>query len=273
MNIQYPTGNTQPNKVGSENGEWRESTPRIRVSRSLGRWIFPVGYWILLSLFLLAVLPTHARVFWRWGGRSDAGRALRSLGATRAYAAPVVINGGRGSLSVYGLDLPFGSALRQIGKTLGVTFDFSSEASMAVETVDTPSGRLRVIAIAPPDITRTLVFLLEQSRAEANRSSGPPPTIAMPHVPDFPGSTPIFVATDEKARAGLAVSRTVASSESVGHFYHEQLRAGGWLPALPGGAPGVYLKGQAICCVQAYEQNRETHITVLHKELSNKPNP
>ena len=227
----------------------------------------------VIILLLLLVLPAHSRVFWRWGGRSDAGRALRSLGATRAYAAPVVVNGGRGSLSVYGLDLPLGTALRRIGKALNVTFNVSAETSMAVETMDTPSGRLRLIAIAPPDITRTLVFLLEQTRAEAAQSAGPPSTAAVPTVPDFPGSTPLFVATDEKAKAGLAVSTTMAPPEAVAHFYHEHLTAAGWMSALPGNAQGIYLRGHSICCVQASERERQTHITILHKELSNKPNP
>jgi hypothetical protein len=236
----------------------------------------------------VATLPAHARVFWRWGGRAEAGRALEALGAKRAYAAPVVLNGGRGSLSVYGLDLPLGTALRRVGKALNVAIDASGGASMAVETMDTPSGRLRLVAIAPPDITRTLIFLIEQSRAEADRSSTPPATADLPDVPAFPGSAPLFVATDKKAKAGLAVSSTTAPAEAVENYYREQLTAAGWAPALPGfalratpGLPGearraktgIYLKGQNICCVQTSERDRQTHITVFHKELSNKPGP
>jgi len=231
---------------------------------------------MLFSLFL-AVLPSHARVFWRWGGRAETGRVLEALGAKRAYSAPVVLNGGRGSLSVYGLDLPLGTALRRIGKSLDVDFNVTAEMSMVIRTIDTASGHLRLIAIAPPDLTRTLVFLFEQSGAEAARSSGRLSPVAIPHVPVFPGSDPFFVATDEKAQADLAISSTRAAPEGVMDFYDQHLTAGGWMPALPGVAQraktGIYLRGRSICCVQTSERNGETHITVFHKELSNKPSP
>jgi hypothetical protein len=226
-----------------------------------------------ILLFVFLALPSHARVFWRWGGRAEAGRALEALGATRAYAAPVVLNGGRGSLSVYGLDLPLGTALRRVGKALNVTFDASGEASIVIETINIPSGRLRLIAIAPPDITRTLFFLIEQSRAQADRSSTPPATADLPDVPAFPGSAPLFVATDEKAKTGIAVSSTTAHGEAVMDFYTQHFAAAGWAPALPGGIQGIYLRGQNICCVLTSERDRRTHITVFRKELSNKPSP
>ncbi len=278
MTIHPSTSNIQPNTL------WRErGTPRIRLFRSRGQWSFRGGCWILV--FLLVVLPAHSRVFWRWSGRAEAGRSLEALGATRAYAAPVVLNGGRGFLSVYGLDVPLGTALRHVGRALNVAFDAPGEASMVVETIDIPSGRLRLVAIAPPDITRTLFCLIEQSRAEADRSSSPPATSDLPNVPVFPGSAPLFVATNEKARADLVVSVTVAPPETVRRFYREQLTAAGWLPGLPGAAPAggaaerdgrraetaIYLRGQNICCVQIAERAGQTQITVFHKELSNKP--
>lgn len=290
MNIRHPVRNSQPNKVASKRCEWKVAPPAARPHRSLGTaaplrsvavrlrtaglplagWIFLIGCWTLLVL-LIVIPPAYGRVFWRWGGCSDAGRTLQALGATHAYAAPVVLNGRRGELSVYGLDLPLGAALRRIGKALDVPFDASPDASMVIQTVNTPSQRLHLIAIAPPDVTRTLLFVLEQSRSEADRSSASPSPAALPHVPNFPDSAPLFAATNEKARAGLAVAVTVAPVESVLHYYHEQLTGEGWMPALSGRTHGIYLKAQKVCVVQASKRNRQTHIAVFYKELATSP--
>ena len=148
---------------------------------------------------------------------------------------------------------------------------------MVIRTLETPSGILRLVAIVSSDVTRTLVFALQQSHAEAKRSQEGPPTSAGRDVPAFPGSQTVFTAADRRAKAELLVASTRAAPHAVRRFYHDHLTTSGWMPALPTGeghiAGGVYLRDRTICYVQATAQATETHIAVLCKELSTKPEP
>jgi hypothetical protein len=227
-----------------------------------------------LVIFALAGLTVQARVFWRWSGRGDTAHTLETLGGAQAYSAPVTLNGGQGQLDVFSFDTPFPTTLRAIGKALGISFGDPTGRSMAVQTITTAGARVRLIMVAPPDVTRTLVFALQQSPDQARHSQAPPAPAALPHVPVYPGSTPIFDASDQKAHAALAVATTPATPQAVHRFYTAQLGAAGWMPAIEGSKDatgGIYLRERSVCCVHASSQDRKTHITILHKELTTRP--
>jgi hypothetical protein len=227
-----------------------------------------------LVIFALAGLTVHARVFWRWGGRGDTTHTLKTLGGTQAYSAPVTVNGGQGQLDVFSFDTPFPTTLRAVGKALGLSFGDPAGRSMAVQTITTAGSRVRLVMVAPPDVTRTLVFALQQSPDQVRRSQTGPDPAALPHVPVYPGSTPLFSASDQKAHAELALSATTAPPQAVHRFYAAQLDAAGWMPAIAGAKAttgGIYLRGRSVCCVQASSQDRQTHIAILYKELTTQP--
>ena len=227
-----------------------------------------------LLVLCLAGLSGQARVFWRWGGRGDAMQTLGTLGGTRAYAAPVTVNGGQGRFEIFSFDTPFPTTLRAVGKALGISFGDPTGRSMAVRTLTTAGARVRLVMVAPPDVTRTLVFALHQSPDQAAHSHAEPGPADLPHVPVYPGCTPLFSASDQRAHAELALSATAAPPQAVHRFYAAQLDAAGWMPAIAGAKAatgGVYLRGRAICCVQASSQDRQTRIAILYKELTTQP--
>ncbi|MDR2849997.1 MAG: hypothetical protein LBW77_05595, partial [Verrucomicrobiota bacterium] len=72
----------------------------------------------VLFLFLSAVLPLRADVFWRLPSRPDP--VLQQLGGARLYATDVQVNGRPGTLAAYAFELPPATAGARLARPRGL---------------------------------------------------------------------------------------------------------------------------------------------------------
>ena len=131
-----------------------------------------------------------------------------------------------------------------------------------------------------------MVFMIEQSLSDFEKSSSPPERHMLRNVPAYPDSEPSFYAHDKNTDMALAVATSSSTPESVKAFYDAHMVAKGWKTApeaylaTPGsdtGHPGplplrgfnIYLKGAALCFVLATEtaDRGETTISLIHKQM------
>lgn len=229
------------------------------------------------SILALAVMvpASHGRVFWRSPAHTDGRRALDALGGRIAYEAPVIINGGRGHLSVFAFTEPLADVVRRLSQTPGGGAITYSGGTLAVGERANGKRIVRMVAFSLDPPGETLVCALDQSVEERERSRQPPGEEGLPGVPGFPGARTVFTAVNEESRMRLTHASTEAPVSAVRDFYHTALAAAGWSAFGPGSGTatvngsgmGVYLKDHEILCVLANRPHPAgpTDITLLHK--------
>lgn len=249
----------------------QHSTPNTQ--RSTYRNIF----WLtaLLSFVMANTTVSQARVFWRWNASENSDHAIESLGGNIAYSAPIKLNGGNGTITVYS----FKEDLNAVTKNLRRTFDApglrAGNGSMAATTVTNNSMVINLIAISMQEYGPTTLFKFVQTTAEAKRSKELPKN-PIKEISSYPNAITTFYAKDIKTKTALAVSTAQTSVQAALEFYLTQLSADGWAAPLsslrnpnPTGNMLIYQKKNQLCCILASTKpNRETSITVLHKELN-----
>lgn len=209
-----------------------------------------------------------------------------------AYETSVVVNSGKGQLTVFSFDRAISEVIRQLSKIFNTDNFNYCRKTMGYALIDSGDSVLRLIVISLDDYRQTLVFKLEQSASEFKASIRPPDRHLMKTIPAYPGSEPVFFAEDENTRMSMAVSKTQSAPAGVRDFFESRLTSSGWTPALVAPSAlhhnkivsgtatrgitdalcdsgmGVYLKGMEICCVlvDSSEGTGENRITILHKQ-------
>lgn len=235
----------------------------------------PLFLLVTLMVIMVTALVSQGRVFFRWGSAAQSLHTLEALGGTLAYEAPVTINGGKGQLTVFAFEKPIADVVGELARAFAVTGYHYAGGTMGYGSVSANGQTRTLVAIQMGDPLRTIVFHTEQSDADRRRSASPPTGPLLTDIPEFPGSTPVFSASDENAGMSMAISRTQTGEAEVRQTLDMALAGEGWRSAFPSAgatAPAprlrVYLKQQQVCCVlvDASERQGETRITILHKQ-------
>jgi hypothetical protein len=227
---------------------------------------------MIALIAILATVRSDARVFLRWGSTNTSSRTLTTLGGTRSYEADVAINQGTGRVSVFGYHKGMDQLLPDLLRAFKFTsFDYQG-GSMASASIENDDTITRFIIVQLTDSQRTLVFALEQSASQSDKSSQPPMEHLMPDIPAFPGSSPTFYARDDNTGMSLAISTVVAEPASIREFYSFSLAASGWMQPFPvqsnDAGMTVFLKANHVACVnvETPEDSALARITLLHKK-------
>ena len=233
----------------------------------------------LAAILILSATVSPAKVFLRWSSATQSTRALESAGGKVAYEAPVTINGGKGALVVLGFDRQPQEVARILERTFKLDSLTFGGGSMGFASAASEGVAVRFLFVQSSEVSKTLLFKIEQTAEEFKRSAAPPARHLLEAVPACPQSEPAFFLQDEEAGMSLAVATTRTSPASVMNFYRSQLPRLGWTPALAprSGAPQppavndsplqVFVRGPEMCTVfvESSGDTGETRITLLHK--------
>jgi len=231
---------------------------------------------VTIAALLLFAGMAHARVFSRWRGASNVRQTLENLGGTVGYATAIQLNGGAGNLTVFRFGAGLDDLIAQMKQGLGIQDMTYAGGTLALGTLASDDRMHRFVAARLPDLNQTLVFHVDQSKADYESSNKPPDKQPAMAVPPFPGSSPAFFVRDVGADMALAVSRTASTPEAVEAFYASSLTGDGWSRFLAPGkgrtAPGgalYFQRGAEICVilVSPSSSSAENRLAVLHKRL------
>ncbi|MFO7871808.1 MAG: hypothetical protein R6V03_10310 [Kiritimatiellia bacterium] len=237
------------------------------------RWCFIAA----TALLMAAGIAAHARVFMRWGAAEESRRAMESAGGRHAYSADITLNGTSAELAVFHFADSLPAVAGQLNSIFGSGTMPSRAQSMAAGAARDSNRYLRFLALETRPGAGTLVFRIDQSRSEAERSLKPPRPSAQA-LPPYPGCSPVFSAANGDTGTRMAVSETTASSGDIRSFYRSRLEEAGWVEVLhsPYGSGSsaemaVFLRENEIACVHVMPaertgQNRITLVRKRHRE-------
>lgn len=231
----------------------------------------------VLGSACLALLMTgifcDARVFHRWGSASNSDHALESAGGKSIYATTLSLNGGKGSLTVFSFDISIRQAISKISSLFkDVSMKFEG-GTMAFGLAHTGKIYLRFLVLQLDAGSNALVFKMEQSEEEYEKSKKPPEKHLLEQAPEYPGSKPVFFARNDDTGLGIGVAETPADAGEIRRFYGARLAAAGWEKAIRGITDtDIYLKEQSVCYVMVTpaSSNNVNRITLLHKRYGMK---
>lgn len=245
-------------------------------------------YWTcaICGLAILAAdRPGLGRVF-RTSRTAGIGPAVfeTTAGWKRLHQTPMRINGGRGELEVFGCDEPLAAVMSKLKRaygTEGSAADFKQTDTMGWALIHDGESVTRILVLDTLPTAQSMLFVLNQSRAEYEKSLSAPAEHQLTELPVFPGSVAQSYIEAEATRTRLEVSVAAAPAAAVSAFFDSALAQSGWQPMPPGLPPGqpeaaagagqfaIYQKGPEICCIlaQASAQSAESTITMLHKRL------
>lgn len=196
---------------------------------------------------------------------------MERLGGKLVYDAAMIVNGGHGRLMVFGFDGAMAETTRMLSAAFGMENFNGDSGTMAIGSVSSGDVVTKLIAFSPGSELQTLVFMFEQSAANAKASGDVPQRHFMEVVPPYPGSDPVFYAKNDETGMSLEISTTSGGEGEARAFFESSLADAGWKPAMPEQKSGlaVFTRGSEVCCVlvAADETEGRNRITVLHKPL------
>ncbi len=235
----------------------------------------------LMVSLALAGASSEARVFWQLGGSGTSSHGVlheQEADWTRAYAAPLRINGGRAEVSVWGTAQNVESAvaaLRQRVADRGGKMYFAAGGELAWGVASVDGRVLRFLVSAGPGQSAQ-VFQLVQDYDDYRASRIAPAVAGLPHVPELPEARVSQVLANEATGLTLASSRTHASPESARQQAHAVLTGAGWQPLLSAGnQSGFYTRGRDLLVMSTVSAGRdgETVVTLAHKRKAAEGGP
>ena len=236
------------------------------MSRSWAGW--------LLAIALLAPAPAGARVFWQWGtGGGGSSRGVldpQEAAWSRAYTAPLRINGGRAEVSVWGTAQTVEeilAALRQRITDRGGAIYFAAGDELAWGLAWVEGEVLRFVVSAGPGRYGHVVQIA-QSFADYRASRTAPVTAGLPDVPELPAARVSQVLANEATGLSVATAHTAASPGEVTQQANQLLAGAGWSLLLPaGGQAGVFTRNRDLLVMSALSAGRDggTVVTLAHK--------
>jgi hypothetical protein len=237
---------------------------------------YPASFsFLLCALCVLSWLttPADARVFLRWGTRSQSTRALLQAGGTSCYASSVSINGTPGEVAVLQFPTPLEETLPALQRLFGEG-DFAYQGnSLASAVLLDGRDALRLFALSLGDSGRTLVITVHQSRADFDSMAAHAAGQQIDQLPTYPNSLPRFHAVNHDTGLQFATVDSNDGPVAVNAFYRDTLRGEGWHPVVS--APTnesslpIYLKENELCCIFVTPADPKTGrhtISMLHKQ-------
>ena len=208
-----------------------------------------------------------------------------NAGWRRIYQAPMVLNNGRLTLSVYGCDEPFSQVmtrLKQAFKSLKETYLVESPDSAYLANI-ADNQVARALAVALPDQDKSLIFSIAQSQSEFSKSSALPAGSGSFGETLLPDSILNANIRNEDTGAMLETRSSAAPPENVTAEIAGNLRRNGWKLVYPPGGPGtpnrrfmvfqrstelcVVLVGQAAAVAGQVLHEKKTCVTIINKRL------
>ncbi len=237
---------------------------------------------VLLAVLATIATTTHARVYTRWGGTSDAIGNLTRLGGKVAYTSDIKINNGEGKLTVIGFDDPLNNTAPKIRHILNIPTHHPplstvhsplSSPTTSIHILRGKTTTLRLVLLQLPQASRLLAIAIEQPNTEYNKSQKSPTKHQLTQIPAYPGSTPTFYAESSQTKLRIAMSSSSENIEAIHSFYHSRLQADGWQPYLSdslGSIPQmtIYQRGSELCYILATPSKSCQTISLLYKQLS-----
>lgn len=227
-------------------------------------------------MLCLIAAAAYGRVFLRWGATGNPQSFINSQGGTHAYSADITLNGGAGIMSVYSLPDNISSVAEKLKKSMKFDEWTWNGGSMAMGKTSADGRKYNLLITSFNWSAQTLVYIIEQTAAEAELSSKPPLKHMLREIPPYPGSIPEFFMKDANTSTELAVASTSADKTDVYDFYNLSLRSTGWSPSFPTSKESspdhqslmMYMKGSAICCLYVNDSGSKgsNRITLLHKQ-------
>lgn len=160
---------------------------------------------------------------------------------------------------------------RDISAAFGIENFSGQSGTMAIGSATSGDNVSKFIAFSPGSELMTLVFMFEQSAADAKASGAVPQRHFMEVVPPYPGSDPVFYAKDDNTGMSMEISTSAGGAADARAFFDSSLASAGWHSPMPAQSRGlaVFTRGTEICCVlvSADETGGKNRITVLHKPL------
>lgn len=234
---------------------------------------------VALTLILLG-LDAQARVFWQLGGGGTSRGVLVQGDAnwTRAYTAPLRINGGQADLSVW--DTPQSvddilAALRQRVSERGGRIYFASGGELAWGVACVEGRVLRFLVTSGPGRSGQ-VFELVQDFDDYRTSRTSPAVAGLPDVPELPAARVSQVLANEATGLTLATAHSTANPADAQQQANALLAGAGWQLMMPAGAQaGLYVRGRDLLVVSSVSAGRDgqTVITLAHKRRAAQGEP
>lgn len=219
------------------------------------------GIILFLAILLLPFISSSGKVFWRCLPDQDRPGYGPAGGANRIYQAPLVINGARFLLAVYGYDEPPEQARAKIKR------HFEKENTASI-----------LLTAAAPGSERALAFVFSRFAAETARPPPPPPGGICAGYPLFTGKEPETRIRNEETGVVLESGTIAGAPEMIAAEITAKLERNNWQPAYPAVRPPgrgnsgkyfmIFRKGKALCALitgPALREN-ETCVTLLLKE-------
>jgi len=228
-----------------------------------GPLLMKLPSWLWAGAGLLLGFPGQADVFWRQP-------ADLPQGWTRAYAAPVRVQEGKGDMQVFAT----ADRIEQIGEQLRREHG-ESLAWMPGENVAwalaLEKGWLHryLVQPRPPGEGGFWVIALRQRVSEAGKPGKAPTAHQLKDLPVFPQSTPTFFSLDEGNQLALEVSSTSAEPNAVLEQLSQSMTAQGWQasPANTGGFRLFVRKDRVAAISASRAEDGFTRVLRLHKPL------
>jgi hypothetical protein len=221
-----------------------------------------------LLAFLLTAALCDARVFLRWGSASKSDIAVESAGGKKSYSSTLSINGGKGDLAVFSFD----SHIRRTVTALSAVFKNNSIAynggSMAFALFSYDNKYIRLLLLQLDEKSGVMMFKIEQSAEEYEKSKKNPEKHLLEQAPEFPGSTPTFFARNDDTAMSLSVAESKTDPGAIRRFYADRLTSDGWEKMFPGiNDADIYIRANSICYVMVApaEKGGPGRIILLHK--------
>lgn len=235
-----------------------------------------------LLILLLAGLtfPSQGKIFWLRGIGSGKNLFRNMPNWQRIYQTEIKINGGRGTLTIWGCADALPVIMRKIRDNYthnGQWLDVRQNEGMARGTLLVDGMVHRILALAVEPRGKSTVFDIFQSREEYEKSLSPPRARPSEEMPFFPGSSLQTSVEDTHSRTHLETSTSGATPVLIQSFFKSNMPRQGWrLMAQPGhtSATGdsllIFQRKSELCLISTQSSYRpgENLITVLHKRLS-----
>ncbi len=230
----------------------------------------------LCSFFILVSSTTiRARIFQRWKTSENCDAALESVGGKPAYTAPITLNGGKGTLSIYGFNADIRTVTADICRIFNIPYSGIRNDGVIISNITNQQNVINFIIINIQG--STTVFSFTQSIKDAKKSKQIPVN-PLRDLPAYPGAESVFYAKDDNAKTALFTATAGDNINNILSFYQSELENDGWTCPLasptgnnPTGNLLFYTKNNKICAIFASQKpaTQKTYITILRKELSN----
>ena len=248
--------------------------PLVQKSEQRAGWASRVWLPWLLATLLLAPVAASARVFERWGARSDDPARALMVGEHPAYTTTMKINGGACALEVYQVEGTPPQVLERLTagyRALGAQVFCVSGAQLGWGMVLDGGRVVRLLVSNVGRHNTSMLFRMEQTEQEFARSQQVPAHPLPSEVPLYPGLRWTQAIENEATDSTTATATVGAVPAAVLRYYAETLPAAGWKPGLGqrDQATSLFVRGSELLAVDANSTGvrGQTVVIFLHKRL------